>query len=135
MKTTTIKKQSGKKFIPTFDPKNYREVKIKNRRYPTVSTAIRSLLLKKETNLTDTSAYHEIAELCDVSYPLVSQLAHEMLKAVNISKKEKYETVVDATEKLSKTHSMEHIASLCKVSRPCIETILKVKKLSEDNKK
>jgi len=135
MKTTTIKTKSGKKITTAFDPKNYREVKIKNRKYPTVSTAIRSLLLSKKNNLTDTSAYHEIAELCEVTYPLVSHLAHEMLKAVNISKKEKYETVVDATEILSKTHSMEHIASICKVPRPCIEVIMKVRKLSKYEKK
>lgn len=131
MKTTTIKTKSEKKVTPAFDPNNYRSVKIKNRKYPTVSVAVRSLLLSKKNNLTNTSAYHEIAKLCNVTYPLVSQLAHEMLKAVNISKKEKYETVVDATEILSQKYPIEHIASLCKVSKPCIETIVKVKKLAE----
>lgn len=140
MKTTIIRQKSGKKILPKSNSQksktyNYREVKIKNRKYPTVSDAIRSLLLKKESNLTDTSAYHEIAELCNVSYPLVSQLAHEMLSPVRISKEERYENVIAATKKLSQTYPLDHIVRVCRVSRPCIETIMKVKKLLPNEKK
>lgn len=122
-----------KKTITKTNPKNYRRIKIKNRNYPNVSSAIRSLLLRKNTNLEDTSVYHEIADLCKVTYPLVSQLAHEMRKEVKIGKS-RFENVVDATENLSKKYPMEHIASLCKVSQPCIEMIIKVRKLSQDKK-
>jgi Arc/MetJ-type ribon-helix-helix transcriptional regulator len=122
MKTTNARQKSTKKVGPKSNASH--KVKIKNKRFSSISEAIRFHLLKDKD-----STYREIADLCGVTYPLVYTLAQEMNKKVMIGKEEHYESVIAATVKLGKTHPINHIVKLCEVSRPCIETIIKVKNL------
>jgi hypothetical protein len=122
MKTTNTQQKSTKRVGSKSNASQ--RVKIRNKRFSSTSEAIRFHLLKNKDQ-----SYQEIADLCGVTYPLVYTLAQEMNKKVTIGREEHYDSVIAATVKLHKTHPINHIVKLCEVSRPCIETIIKVKNL------
>lgn len=118
------------------DPQNYKAIKVSNQNFETKSAAIRTLLLRKKGNLESTKAHKEIAKQCNVSYPCVYQLAREILQEVTVreyKRKENvpFDSVLEAATALSETkvYTMEQLAVACKVSLPCMERIVKIKKL------
>lgn len=128
-KTKTTKKAAPKK--------HYRQIKVGKTTFPTTSQAIRNKLLNKGV-LNDTKAYQKIAAECEVTYPLVYQLAQELLKGVSVQlnrKKQSFDNVIDAAVALSKTkvYSTRELAGALHVSVPCIKTIAQRKRLKLDD--